>query len=138
MNQPNLAPKNELDQQLSQLQQGALDEKQFMDQLFVSELFMPILDEEGSQVGNLQKSQNATPLTLEAEDGTHVLVLFTSPERARPFLQDFPGFGGGLLAEFKWILEKVGGGYAISINPDGDDGIDLEAGMIEQLAEANQ
>ncbi len=130
-------PKNEIEKQLLQLHQGSLDEKEFMTQLFSAELFMPIRDESGSSVGNLQKSQNATPLTIEAEDGTHVLILFSSPERARSFLQGYPGYGGGLLAEFKWILEKVGGGYGISINPDNDTGIDLEAETVEQMSELN-
>jgi hypothetical protein len=61
------------------------------------------------------------------------LILFTSPERSKVFLQDFPEYDGGLLAEFKWILERTGSGIGVSINPDWPVGIDLEPDMLEQL-----
>jgi hypothetical protein len=71
--------------------------------------------------------------TLDDDAGNKILILFTSPERAKAFVRDFPGYGGGLLAEFKWIIEKVGVGYSISINPDHELGIDLEVGMLQNL-----
>lgn len=134
MNSDQLIAKNEVEKQLAALQSGEMNESDFMHQLFNSELFMPIQDEK-SGVDNLQISANAVPLTLTAEDGSNVLILFTSPERARGFLQSHPGYGGGLLAEFKWILEKVGSGFNISINPDSELGLDLEAGMLDQITE---
>ena len=73
------------------------------------------------------------PLTVRAEDNTEVLILFTSPERAKRFLQDYPAFDGGLLAEFKWVLERTGSGVGISINPDWPVGMDMEPEMVQQL-----
>jgi hypothetical protein len=73
------------------------------------------------------------PLTVRAEDNTEVLILFTSPERAKEFVGDYPGYDGGLLAEFTWILERTGSGIGISINPDWPVGIDLEPEMVQQL-----
>ena len=64
-----------------------------------------------------------------------MLVLFTSPERAKPFLAEFPGYEGGLLAEFTWVLERVGAGVGITLNPGEEVGIDLEANMVRQLAD---
>ena len=57
----------------------------------------------------------------------------TSPDRAKSFLSDHPDYKGGLLTEFKWVLEKLGVGYGITINPDGELGMDLEPGMVDQL-----
>jgi hypothetical protein len=125
-------PKNELEKKLLAAQNGELSGDQFMKELLTSEVFMPILDKHN--IGGLQDSAQANPLTLTGDDNIETLILFTSPERAREFVRDFPGYGGGLLADFKWILEKVGTGLAISLNPNWPAGIDMEPGMVEQLS----
>ena len=63
---------------------------------------------------------------------------FTSPERAKPFLVDFPDYQGGLLTEFNWILERIGSGIAIALNPGMEVGIDFDAEMVEQMIHAHK
>jgi SseB protein N-terminal domain len=92
---------------------------------------MPVKDSIG--IAGFTSSDKAMPLTVRAEDNTEVLILFTSPERAKAFVEDYPGYDGGLLAEFNWILERTGSGIGISINPDWPVGIDLEPEMVQQL-----
>ncbi len=130
MNQPVM---NEAEALLLKAQAGELDSETFMQQLMDAQLFMPIYEKH--QIGGLQPTtgDKAVPLTLDDETGNKVLILFTSPEMAKNFVRDFPGYGGGLLAEFKWIIEKVGVGYGISINPDSELGIDLEVGMLQGM-----
>jgi hypothetical protein len=96
-------------------------------------VFIPVKDSIG--IEGFTASDKAVPLTLKAEDGVEILILFTSPERAKVFLQDYPGFEGGLLVEFKWVLERSGTGIGISINPDWPVGMDLEPEMVQQLRE---
>ena len=127
---------NDLEEKLVAAQEGRLESDVFMQQLLDQQLFMPVEDE-ASEIQGFQRSTRANPLTVEAEDGTRVLVLFTSPERAKPFLQDFPDYGGGLLSEFSWILERIGSGVAIAINPGIEFGIDLESDMVTQLIHLN-
>ena len=127
---------NDLEEKLVAAQEGRLDSDVFMRQLLDQQLFMPVQDE-ASDIQGFQRSTRANPLTVEAEDGTRVLVLFTSPERAKPFLQDFPDYGGGLLSEFSWILERIGSDVAIAINPGIEFGIDLESDMVTQLIHLN-
>jgi len=127
---------NDLEEKLVAAQEGRLDSDVFMQQLLDQQLFMPVQDE-ASDIQGFQRSTKANPLTVEAEDGTRVLVLFTSPERAKPFLQDFPDYGGGLLLEFSWILERIGSGVAIAINPGIEFGIDLDSDMVTQLIHLN-
>ena len=129
-------PHNDLEQQLLDAQQGRLDSETFMAQLLDHQLFMPVEDE-ASEIQGFQRSTKANPLTLEAEDGSQVLILFTSPERAKVFVQDFPTYRGGLLSEFSWILERVGSGIAIAINPGHEVGLDLEADSVAQLVQMN-
>jgi hypothetical protein len=67
-----------------------------------------------------------------------VLVLFTSPDRAKAFVRDYPGYGGGLVTDFHWILEQLGVGYGISLNPGQDLGMELEAQALRQLVAEKQ
>ncbi len=122
---------NELEQQIQAAQQGTLDEEQFFAALLDAQVFMPILDRHA--IGGFQPSDRAEPLVLESEEGSRVVPLFTSPERARDFLQHYPGYEGGLLAEFRWVIERIGSGIGISMNPGLDHGFDLEAQMLDAL-----
>lgn len=124
--------KNEAEKLLSKAMAGEMDTASFMTELMETQIFMPIHDKH--EIAGLQPSDKAKPLTLADETGAQILILFTSPERAKTFVKDFPGYGGGLLTDLKWIMEKLGGGFGISINPDHDLGIDLEAGMLKDLA----
>jgi hypothetical protein len=124
-------PQHPIEQSLLALQNGEMDDATFMQQLLEAEFFMPILDEH--KIAGLQTSKVADPLTIEGEEGYKILVLFTAPERGKAFLSHYPGYEGGLLAEASWILERIGSGIAISINPGLEVGLDLEPAMVEQL-----
>ena len=129
-------PHNDLETRLVSLQEGRLDGNAFMRTLLDEQLFMPVEDEK-NEIEGFQKSTQAKPLTLETEDGNTVLILFTSPERAKPFVANTPGYNGGLLAEVSWILERVGSGIGIAINPGHEVGLDLEEDMVAQLIHMN-
>lgn len=130
-------PHNDLETKLAAAQQGELDSDQFMHELLLAQVFMPVEDEP-SGIQGFQRSARANPLTLQSEDGQQVLVLFTSPERAKPFLVDFPAYQGGLLTEFNWILERIGSGIAIALNPGMEVGIDFDPDTVEQLIHASR
>lgn len=123
--------RNELEEKLVAAQEGRLASEAFMDYLMDTQVFMPVKDAIG--IGGFTGSDKAIPLTLKTEDDIEVLILFTSPERAKDFVQDFPGYEGGLLAEFRWVLERTGSGVGISINPTYPVGMDMEPEMVQQL-----
>ena len=123
--------RNELEQKLMAAQEGSLSESEFMHYLLEAQVFMPVRD--SINIAGFTGSNKAIPLTLNTEDAVEVLVLFTSPERAKDFVQDYPGYEGGLLVEFKWVLERTGSGVGISLNPNWPVGMDLEAEMVQQL-----
>lgn len=125
-------PQNDLERQLMAAQEGEIPPESFMVTLVGSEVFMPIYEKH--QIAGLQTQQGAQPLKLQGEDGGDVLVLFTSPERAKGFVGDYPGYGGGLVVDFTWILEKLGIGFGISLNPGLPVGIDFEAQDVAQIA----
>ena len=123
--------RNELEEKLMSAQEGQLTSESFMEYLMDTQVFMPVKDSIG--IEGFTSSNKAIPLTLKTEDDIEVLILFTSPDRAKVFVQDFPGYEGGLLAEFSWVLERTGSGVGISINPDWPVGMDLEPEMVQQL-----
>lgn len=126
-------PKSGLEQKLMEAQEGRIPPQEFINTLMGSEVFMPVYEKQ--QIGGFAASKQAKPLTLQDEEsGGQVLVLFTNPERAKPFVKDYPGYEGGLVAEFTWVLEKLGVGYGIALNPGHEIGIDLEAETLQQLA----
>ncbi len=125
-------PRNHLEQQLAAAQEGSIPGDDFMHYLLTAQLFMPVQDEKHAIKG-FQKDDKAVPLTLESEAGAPVLVLFSSPERAKPVLEDYANFSGGILAELSWILERVGSGFGVAINPGWSVGLDMDSDMVNQL-----
>ena len=123
--------RNELEQNLVAAQEGQMAGDAFMQYLMDTQVFMPVKDSIG--IEGFTSSNKAVPLTLKTVDDIEVLILFTSPERAKDFVQNFPGYEGGLLAEFSWVLERTGSGIGISINPNWPVGMDLEPDMVQQL-----
>lgn len=123
--------RNEVEEKLLAAQEGQLSSESLMQYLMDAQVFMPVKDSIG--IEGFTSSDKAIPLTIKTEDDLEVLILFTSPDRSKGFVQDFPGYDGGLLAEFKWVLERTGSGIGISINPDWPVGMDLEPEMIQQL-----
>jgi len=128
-------PRNELEQKLQDAQDGRISSEELLEALMTTQVFMPIQDEKPA-VLNIQRSSRAQPLVLNAEDGTPVLVLFSSPERAKPFTKDYPGFSGGLLTEFTWVLEKMGRDFGIALNPGSEIGFDMEPETVNELVDA--
>jgi hypothetical protein len=125
-------PHNDLEEQLVAVHKGILDAETFVTKLLDQQLFMPVRDEKDAIQG-FQRSTQAEPLVIEDEEGERVLVLFTSPERAKPVVEHFPDFQGGLLTEFSWLLRRIGGGFPIALNPGWDIGMDFDAEMVAQL-----
>jgi hypothetical protein len=123
--------RNELEEKLLAAQEGQLSSEDFMGYLLDTQVFMPVKDSIG--IEGFTSSDKAIPLTLKTEDNIEVLILFTSPDRAKEFVHEFPGYEGGLLAEFSWVLERTGSGIGISINPNWPVGFDLEPEMVQHL-----
>jgi hypothetical protein len=126
-------PHNDLEKLLADVMLGTVNPEDFVARLLAGDqVFMPVKDEKHAIAG-FQTSTKAQPLVIEDDEGTQILVLFTSPERAKPFADMFPDFKGGLLAEFPWVLRRIGGGFPISLNPGWDVGMDFDAETVAEL-----
>jgi hypothetical protein len=130
-----LQAKNELERKLLAAINGELSSEDFMRELLTQQVFIPIRDDRDSGITGLQLTNKATPLIVDDEEGGKILVLFTSPERAKDFLADVPDYSGGLLAEFAWIVERIEPGIRIAVNPGIELGMDIEPeNVMEMLA----
>ncbi len=127
-------PRNELEKSLLAAQKEEISSDDLLNILMNSQVFMPVQDEKPVLL-NIQRSTRAQPLVLNAEDGTPILVLFSSPERAKEFISDYPGFGGGILTEFTRVLEKMGRDFGIALNPGLDVGFDMEPETVNELVD---
>ncbi|MCX8017013.1 MAG: SseB family protein [Rhodocyclaceae bacterium] len=129
-----LDPKNELERLLLAAMTGEMSSEEFMQALLGQQVFIPVRDDDKDPgIAGFQRTTKATPLIVEDEDGQRILVLFTSPERAKAFLADTPGYGGGLLTDFSWIVERMEPGFAIVVNPGLDFGIDIAPENVTEM-----
>lgn len=125
--------RNPLEALLLEFHAGQLAPEDFARRLIGEQVFLPVRDDK-RQIAGFQSSTLADPLVLELDAGQRVLVLFSDPARARDFLAHFPGYGGGMLVEFAWVLRRMAADLSISINPDQTPGFDLDPEMIAMLA----
>jgi len=128
-----LSPRNELETLLAAVHAGEVDPEDFVARLLDLQVFMPIRDEK-HQIAGFQTSTQAEPLIVEVEGEQRVVILFSAPERAKAFLTQFPGYSGGLLTEFAWILRRMADDMGIALNPGEEDGFDFDAEMIAMMA----
>lgn len=126
--------RNELEKSLLAAQEEKISSDDLLNILMNTQVFMPVQDEKPGLL-NIQHSTRAQPLILTAEDSTQILVLFSSPERAQEFMSDYPGFGGGILTEFTWVLKKMGRDFGITLNPGLDVGFDMEPQTVNELVD---
>ena len=129
-------PQNDLETQLQKAQRGDTPADAFFQYLMDSQVYMPIKD--SPELGGIQLSEKANPLVMEDEDGSPTLILFTSPDRARPVTDDMPNYRGGLLVEFRWIIERMGSGIGITLNPGWEVGMDIDPQMTELLTRSQK
>jgi hypothetical protein len=124
-------PRNELERDLVAAQEGQLSEEELVERLLAAQVFMPVRDDMNR--AGIQLSTKATPLRVLREDGGEAVVLFTSPERAKPFLENHPGYGGGLLTDFRWVVERIGGAGLI-LNPGWPVGLEMDPERVGAFA----
>ena len=133
-----LTPENELERHIQDAHQGRMNEEAFMRYLWNAPVFMPVNASLSTE--DVQDPDRATPLVMQAADGTNVVVLFSDAERVKPALGEMPGVSGGFEARFGWVVEKAGKGmgdknYGVSLNPGWDLCLDFYADRLNEFAQ---
>jgi hypothetical protein len=73
---------------------------------------------------------------MPVQDDKSAVLSIQRSVRAKEFTGDYPGFGGGLLTEFTWVLEKMGRDFGIALNPGLDVGFDMEPETVNELVDS--
>lgn len=86
----------------------------------------------GLQDGEL--APDAKPLTLNAPQGFPVLAVFTSPDKASPWLKQQPEFAHVLVTAFDWAVNITKPPFGIALNPGYKYSLALSPGEVAALA----
>ncbi len=74
------------------------------------------------------------PMTLNGPHGFPVLAVFTSPDKAAPWLKEQPEFQQSLVTEFNWALQLTKPPFGIAVNPGYKHSVVLNPGEVQSLA----
>ena len=74
------------------------------------------------------------PMTLNGPQGFPVLAVFTSPDKAAPWLKEQPEFQHSLVTEFSWALKITRPPFGIAVNPGYRHSVVLSPAEVEELA----
>ena len=74
------------------------------------------------------------PMTLNAPQGFPVLAVFTSPDKAAPWLKQQPAFQHSLVTQFNWALKITRPPFGIAVNPGYKHSVVLSPAEVEGLA----
>lgn len=132
MTNADFQPRNDLEHLLGDMLAGRIQPEDFANRLLNLQVFMPVQDEK-HQIAGFQTSTHAKPLILDDDEGNRALIVFSAPERSKEFLSQFPGYSGGLLTEFSWILSRMAEDVGIALNPGMEAGFDFDPDMVAMM-----
>lgn len=78
----------------------------------------------------------ARPLTLNSPNGFAVMALFTTHEKAAPWVQQAPAHVHALFVDFAWIVRGLAPRVGLVINPGDALGLELQPETAQKLAAA--
>ena len=78
------------------------------------------------------------PLTLNAQQGFPVLAVFTTREKAAPWIEQQPTFQHVLVTEFDWAVRITRPPFGIAVNPGYKYSFALSPAEVEALAESRR
>lgn len=132
MDDVDFEPRNDLESALLAAQEGRVPGERFMDTLLAAQVFVPVHDPDTPE-SPPSHPQRARPLTVVGEDGREALAVFTSPERARPFVAQVEGCSGGLLMDFRALLGGADTELGVVINPGWPVGLEMAPDTLRHL-----
>lgn len=74
------------------------------------------------------------PLTLNAQEGFPVIAVFTTPDKAAPWIKQQPAFQHSLVTAFSWVLKLAKPPFGIALNAGYKYSLALSPAEVEALA----
>ena len=124
-----------LETKLLAAQQGQCTASELFEELLASQIIV-LLDKPIDEDGRWDAT--ARPLTLNSPNGFAVMAIFTTHEKAAPWVQQSPSHVHALFVDFAWIVRGLAPGVGLAINPGDVLGLELQPETAQKLAVAAQ
>ncbi|MDX1961825.1 MAG: SseB family protein [Pirellulales bacterium] len=117
---------------LEQLLEAACTNKMQMEVFlnqFINNHVLVLLNEDP---GNPPQMNKISPVTFNRGDGQQYVVTFTSAERVKPFVEQFPQFKHALGMHAGFIVQSLNNNIGIAVNPGCPIGFEWHAPGVQQ------
>lgn len=122
-----------LESKLEAAQQGRCSAPELFEELLASQIIV-LLDKPIAEDGRWDPT--ARPLTLNSPNGYAVMAIFTTHEKAAPWVQQAPAHVHALYVDFAWIVRGLAPQVGLVINPGDVLGLELQPETAQKLAVA--
>lgn len=122
-----------LESKLQAAQQGQCTAPELFEELLASQIIV-LLDKPIAEDGRWDAT--AKPLTLNSPNGFAVMAIFSTHEKAAPWVQQAPAHVHALFVDFAWIVRGLAPGVGLAINPGDALGLELQPETAQKLAVA--
>jgi hypothetical protein len=122
-----------LESKLQAAQQGQCSAPELFEEMLASQIVV-LLDKPIAEDGRWDAI--AKPLTLNSPNGFPVMAIFTTHEKAAPWVQQAPSHVHALFVDFAWIVRGLAPGVGLAINPGDARGLELLPETAQKLAVA--
>ena len=118
---------------LQAAQQGQCTAPELFEELLASQIIV-LLDKPIHEDGRWDAT--ARPLTLNSPNGFAVMAIYTTHEKAAPWVQQAPAHVYALYVDFAWIVRGLAPQVGLVINPGDALGLELQPETAQKLAVA--
>ncbi|MEK9804202.1 MAG: SseB family protein [Curvibacter sp.] len=122
-----------LEGKLQAAQQGQCSAPELFEELLASQIIV-LLDKPIAEEGRWDPT--ARPLTLNSPNGFAVMAIFTTHEKAAPWVPQAPTHVHALFVDFAWIVRGLAPHVGLVINPGDALGLELQPETAQKLAVA--
>lgn len=124
---------NTLEGKLQAAQQGQCSAPELFEELLASQIIV-LLDKPIDDDGRWDPT--ARPLTLHSPNGFAVMAVFSTHEKAAPWVRQAPAHVHALYVDFAWIVRGLAPAVGLVINPGDALGLELQPETAQKLAVA--
>lgn len=122
-----------LESKLQSARQGQCSTPELFEEMLASQIIV-LLDKPIAEDGRWDPT--ARPLTLNSPNGFAVMAIFTTHEKAAPWVQQAPAHVHALFVDFAWIVRGLAPQVGLVINPGDALGLELQPETAQKLAVA--
>ncbi len=122
-----------LESKLEAARRGQCSAPELFEEMLAAQIIV-LLDKPIAEDGRWDAT--AKPLTLHSPNGFAVMAIFTTHQKAAPWVQQSPAHIHALFVDFAWIVRGLAPNVGLVINPGDALGLELQPETAQKLAVA--